>query len=106
MPNPLDIIEFRCSADTYGVPHPHIDDGTIVILYQDGVAEVGRYEAPRPPEEPSPAFDHPVNTEELKGEALRAVRRAHPGRDSFERAYVLLCPESLAGKARWRPPAD
>ena len=103
MPDALDVIEFRVTADTYGMPHPHIEDGTTIILYQDGVAEVGRYEAPRPPDEPSPAFNHPANTDELKAEALQSVRGAHPELDSFERGYVLLCPESLALKARWAP---
>lgn len=105
MPKPLDIIEFRATADTFGLPHPHIDDGTIIILYQAGVAELGRYEAPRPPEEPFPFFDHPVNTDELKAEALRLAREAHPELDSFDRAYILVCPESLAAKARWKTPA-
>ena len=105
MPNPLDIIEFRVTADTYGMPHPHIDDGAMVILYQDGVAEVGRYEAPRPPDEPSPGFEHPANADELRAEALEAVRQAHPDLHAFERGYVLLCPEPLAAKARWNAPA-
>lgn len=105
MPDPLDIIEFRMTADTYGMPHPHIDGGAMVILYQDGVAEVGRYEAPRPPGEPAPAFHHPANADELRAEALEAVRRAHPQLDSFARAWVLLCPEPLAAKARWNAPA-
>jgi hypothetical protein len=106
MPKALDIIQFRCTADTFGRPAPHIDDGAIVIMYQDGIAEIGRYEAPRPPEEPSPAFDHPVNTDELKPEALQAVRSAHPRLNSFERGYVLLCPDLLAKKARWRTRAS
>lgn len=105
MPKALDIIEFRCTADTFGMPDPHIDDGSVIILYQSGVAEVGRYEAPRPPDEPSPAFDHPANTEDLKAEALQAVRSAHPRLNSFERGYVLVCPDHLAKKAKWRTPA-
>jgi hypothetical protein len=100
----FDIIELRCTADTLGTPIPQIDDGTIVILYQDGVAEVARYEVPRPPETPWPTFEHPVNSEELKAQALQAVQSARPGLNSFERAYVLVCPDDLATKAKWCAP--
>jgi hypothetical protein len=102
MAEPLDVIEFRCTEDTFGMPHPHIDDGAIVILYQDGVAELGRYEAARPPEEPFFYFDHPLNSDTLKPEALAAVREAHPKLDSFAQSWILICPQELAVKARWR----
>jgi hypothetical protein len=87
------------------MPRPHIDDGTAVILFQNGVAEVLRYEAPRPPEEPSPLFDPPTNLQAPKPEALEVVLLAHPQLDSFKRGYMLLCPDSLASKAIWRTPA-
>lgn len=97
-------IVFRPTAGTFGLPDPPIADGTIVILVQDGAATLGRYEAPAPPEEPWPAFDHPVNAEALAAEALAAVLREHPGVDPRGPALVFVCPEALAARATWSGP--
>jgi hypothetical protein len=97
-------ITFRCTADTFGWPEPHIPDGTFVILVQDGRAEVGRYEEPRPPEEPSPAFEHPSNVPELAEDAMRAVRAAFPEMDLHGPSLVFTCPPELAARAVWQRP--
>ncbi len=97
-------IAFRCTADTFGMPSPHIPDGAYIILVQDGRAEVGRYEEPRPPDQPSPAFDHPANGDELAGDALRAVLDAFPDIDPHGPALVFTCPPELAARAVWRRP--
>jgi hypothetical protein len=96
------LIEFRCTEDTYGMPFPHIPDGSIVILVQDGRAQVGRYEEPRPPDEPFPAFDHPANVEGLESEAMRRVLAEFPDIDPHGRALVFICPEELAARAVWK----
>jgi hypothetical protein len=97
-------IEFRCTDDTYGMPFPPIPDGSIVILVQDGRAEVGRYEEPRPPDEPSPAFDHPANAADLSADALRAVLAAFPHIDLNGPAVTFTCPAELAARAVWPRP--
>jgi hypothetical protein len=97
-------IEFRCTDATFGMPFPHIPDGSIVILVQDGRAEVGRYEEPRPPDEPSPAFDHPVNAEELAVDALRAVLGTFPYIDLNGPSLTFTCPDELAARTVWSRP--
>ena len=89
-------IIFRPTADTLGLPNPPIPDGTIVILVQDGVATIGRYEAPTPPENPAPAFDHPINDDELAGEAVLAE---HPEIDLHGPASIFVCPDKIAVRA-------
>ena len=97
----MEQITFRPTADTYGMPSPHIPDGSHIILVQDGRAEVGRYEEPRPPEEPSPSFDHPANTDELATDALRAVLAAYPDANLQGASLVFTCPPELAARAVW-----
>jgi hypothetical protein len=95
-------IVFRASAETFGLPDPPIPEGTVIILVQDGAATIGRYQAPSPPDNPWPAFDHPLNVEDLAAEALEAVLAEHPGIDLRGPALVFVCPEELAAKAVWR----
>ena len=97
----MERIIFRPTADTYGMPSPHIPDGSTIILVQDGRAEVGRYEEPHPPEEPSPAFSHPDNTAELAAGALQAVLAAYPETDLHDSSLVFTCPPELAARAVW-----
>lgn len=94
-------IVFRVTAETFGMPDPPVPNGTIMILVQDGEAEVGRYEAPTP-ESPWPAFDHPVNVEELAEEALEAVLAEHPGIDLHGPSLTFVCPEELTTRAVWK----
>jgi hypothetical protein len=98
----MQAIIFRCTADTFGMPDPHVPDGSYIILVQDGQAEVGRYQAPRPPDEPSPVFDHPTNMGELAEDAMREVRAAFPDIDPHGPALVFTCPPELAARAVWR----
>lgn len=97
-------IEFRCTEDTFGMPFPHIPDRSLVILVQDGRAEVGRYEEPRPQDEPSPAFDHPANSSELSADALAVVLTAFPHIDLNGPALTFTCPAELAARAVWTRP--
>jgi hypothetical protein len=95
-------VVFRPTAETFGLPDPPLADGTVVILVQDGAASVGRYEAPRPPEQPWPAFDHPLEDAALAAEALAAVLAAHPGLDTRGPSAVFVCPPAIAARAVWR----
>ena len=94
-------IVFRVTETTFGSPEPYIPDGTYVILVQDGRAQVGRYEAPNPPDEPSPAFAHPVNVNDLESAALDAVRSAFPRFERIKTSQVYTCPTELAARAIW-----
>jgi hypothetical protein len=94
-------ITFRCTSDTFGMPTPHIADGTYIILVQDGRAEIGRYEAPRPPDEPFLYFDHPANAQELADDAMQAVLAAFPNIDPYGDALVFTCPPELTERAVW-----
>jgi hypothetical protein len=98
----MQIIVFRATAETFGMPDPPIPDGTILILVQDRKATLGRYQAPTPLENPSPSLDHPVNEEKLAPEVLDAVLAEHPGIELHGPALTLLCPAELAAKAVWR----
>ncbi len=84
------------------MPTPHIPDGSLIILVQNGRAEIGRYEEPRPPEYRSPAFDHPANVEELADAAMTAVLQSFPDIDLYGDALVFTCPPDLATRAIWR----
>ena len=95
-------VVFRCTEDTYGMPDPFVPDGTVMILVQDGTAEVSRYEAPTPPDNPFPALDHPVNSAELQGEALKRVLAEHPDIDLHGDALTFICPPDLEARAVWR----
>src|SRR6266446_2394117 len=101
MTKPFDVITFRCTSETLGMPEPPIEEGAIIILYQEGTAEVGRYEPPMP-DDPFPRFEHPTNTEAGKSQALRLVAEAQPLLDSYKQSYVLVCPQALARQAEWR----
>jgi hypothetical protein len=94
-------IQFRCTDDTFGMPSPQIPDGAFIILVQDGRAEVGRYEEPRPPDEPFPKFDHPVNVDELADDAMKAVQSAFPNVDPYGSSLIFTCPPELVGRAQW-----
>jgi hypothetical protein len=98
----MQAITFRCTEETFGMPDPHIPDGAYIILVQNGRAEVGRYEEPRPPDEPMPMFDHPANVDELAADAMRAVQAAFPDIDPCGHARVFTCPPDLAARAVWR----
>ena len=95
-------IVFRVTAETFGLPDPPVPDGTVVILVQDGEAQVGRYEAPAPPESPWPAFEHPLNVEDLAIEALAVVLAEHPEVELHGPSLIFVCPEELAVRAVWR----
>ena len=95
-------VVFRCTEDTYGMPDPFVPDGTVMILAQDGAAELSRYEAPTPPDDPFPRFDHPVNSAELQGEALKRVLAEHPDIDLHGNALTFVCPPDLAARAVWK----
>jgi hypothetical protein len=94
-------VVFRCTEDTYGMPDPRVPDGTVMIWVQDGVAEVGRYEEPRPPEAPWPAFSHPINAAELRADALAAVRRVARKSELHGPCLHFVCPPELAARAVW-----
>jgi len=72
-------IIFRPTTETFGSPDPPIPQGAILILVQDGAATICRYEAPAPPENPWPAFDHPINDQELAAEVLTRCWPSIPG---------------------------
>ena len=95
-------IVFRVTENTFGMPEPHIPDGTIVILLQNRTAEVGRYIAPSQPDDPSPAIDHPINSQELELDALIAVRKAFAQYLRSEIAHVYTCPPEIAARAIWK----
>ena len=95
-------INFNRAEDSYAVPHPHIDDGAIVILVVNGSAKVSRYGAARSSEEPSPSFQHPANVEALEAEAMTLVRAAFPDLNMNEEVIVCTCPRELARLAEFR----
>ena len=95
-------ITFRCTKDTFGYPDPYIPNGTIVILIQNGEAEIGRWEEPTPPENPMPSFDHPINTKELKAEVLQIVLKNHPNINLYGGFLCYVCPKEMASKAIWQ----
>jgi len=84
------------------MPNPPVPDGTVMILVQDGKAVLGRYEAPTPPGNPMPAFDHPINSAELEDEARRRVIVEHPNTDLHGPALTFICPSELAARAVWQ----
>ena len=68
---------------------------------QNGRAEVGRYQAPDPPDEPFPAIVHPVNSADLETEAREAVRQAFPKFSRIKTSQVYTCPPEVAARAIW-----
>ena len=95
-------IVFRCTADTFGMPDPHVASGTVMILVQDGRADVVRYDEPTPPDNPSPSFEHAINCADLRAEALQVVRTNFPTADILGDALTFTCPPDLAARARWK----
>ena len=95
-------IAFRVTPDTWGTPDPPVPDGTVMILVQDGRAEVVRYEAPSPPHDKWPAFDHPVNGAHLAADALKRVLATFPDVDLHGPALTFICPPDLAARTIWR----
>jgi hypothetical protein len=84
------------------MPDPPVPGGVLLILVQNGVAEVVRYEAPRPPDVPWPALAHPLNAEELRAEALAAVLRVVSLGETHGPCLHFVCPEALAARAVWQ----
>ena len=77
------------------------EDGTIVIVVEHGMVEVGRYHAPSPPERPHPAFERPSNADALRNLAYQTVLQFFPGTNITGKLKVFSCPESLAERAFW-----
>jgi hypothetical protein len=94
-------IEFRCTNDTYGMPFPHIPNGTVIIMVHEGRAQVGRYEEPQLPDKPWPAFAHPTNVAELETDAMRQVLGEFADIDPNKESLVFTCPQELAARAVW-----
>ncbi len=94
-------IVFRVTADTFGLPDPLVPNGAILIMVQDGRASLSRYESPTS-ETPWPAFDHPINIEELEAEALAAVLAEFPEAELHSSNLIFTCPAELAAKAVWK----
>ena len=96
----MEEIVFRVTETTYGSPFPYIPNGSIVILVQQGEAVIGKYEEPTE-DEPSPSFSHPINSAELKKEALEIVKVSYPNVAKSKNARTFICPETLSTKAKW-----
>ncbi len=94
-------VVFRFTADTNGTPEPHVPDATIMILVEDGIAEVVRYEEPRLPDVPWPSFSHPINAAELKAEALARVLEVAVEPELHGPCLFFVCPSELARRAVW-----
>ena len=88
------------------MPDPPVPDGTVMILVQNGKAELGRYNAPTPPKSRFPSFDHPVNGEDLQDEALQRVLAEQPNTDLHGPALTFICPHELAVRAVWQKSAS
>ena len=95
-------VTFRVTQDSWGMPDPPVPDRTVMILVQDGRAEVARYEAPSPPHNRFPLLDHPVNGADLAGEAVTRVLASYPDVNLHGPALTFICPPDLAARAVWR----
>ena len=90
----------RVTFDGYGKPNVPLDVGAPIILFQDGYAEVSRYE---PTDEPwGVLLDPAANAEELADEALAAVLALEPKIARDRAAATFTCPSDLAARAVWR----
>jgi hypothetical protein len=95
---PLERVVFRCTEDSYGTPEPFLSDRSPIIHWQNGRAEVSRYEAARPPGRPSPSRRPCVNWEDLEEIAKVAIRCVF-GSETAEGVYT--CPPELWPFAEW-----
>jgi hypothetical protein len=90
----------RVTLKGFDLSEPYIPWGTILLLVQDGRAEVSRFEAPD--EHGIFSLDHPANSAQLIAEATQLVKLHHPEALKADTASTFICPEDLAAKAKWR----
>ena len=97
-------IVFRVTEDFYGYPNPFIENGTIIVLIQDGVTEIGKYEEPTI-EHPFPAFSHPDPKNEinagLASKLEEDIKQKFPEYIKSDIAITLVCPMEIANQIVW-----
>lgn len=93
-------VKFRVTEKYFGVPEPFIPDESLIILYQDGRAQIGKYYAATD-ENRSPYFSHPKNWQELEPELLVLIRKQFPEDIDDEDSNCYLLPEEYINKLLW-----
>ena len=99
----LILIKFRVTDKFYGYPDPFIPNGSVVILIQDGILEIARYNEPTD-DTPIPSFDHPKElsiNKELANGLFNIIKEKYPQYLLSEVAVTLTCPSYIADKVLW-----
>ncbi len=97
----MERIKLTNADNPLGVAALDAADGTVVIVVEHGLVEVGRYHAPALPERWHPAFERPLNGDALRQHAYRALMSHFPGTPLAGEARVFSCPSQLLEKACW-----
>jgi hypothetical protein len=96
-------IIFKVTEDYFGLPYPHVETGTILILIQDGQIEFSRYQEPTK-DNPFVSFSHPIFPEKNSQLLLSVEHQLKSRFPEFFRdntSVVLTCPLGIADLLIW-----
>ena len=89
----------RITVRADGSTEPEIESGTAIILIQDGEVEIGKLVLEED-DYGSISIEHPINSEDLKKEALDAVSQ-EPTLLASRKSIIVVCPQTIASKMIW-----
>lgn len=93
-------IIFRVTEKYYGVPDPFVPDNTLLIMYQDFVAQIGKYHEANE-QDRSPSFSHPKNWKEFSVALKKLVKNNYPDDYKDEDLSCYILPNEFINKLIW-----